>query len=363
MHTATAIINSKALNQNYNFLKQASGTEVMGVLKANAYGHGAVGVAKILRKAGMSWFGVATVAEAIEIRQSGDSKRILAWLYQVDPKIISSAIEHDIDLAIFDASQIKAISAVVGYERRLRVHLYIDTGMTRGGIAASDALTAAAVVAAEKNLILAGCFTHLVNSEIQDDEVVINQIHKFREIKAEFKSAGLHKVLFHLANSGGALNYDVSDFDFVRAGISLYGIDPADQLNPKLAPVMRLVAPIIQLKQIKAGTGIGYGHSFVADQDLRIALAPIGYADGVLRTASGKASVYINKTLRPVLGTISMDQIVIQAAATDAIGDEVTIFGDPAFGYPSVIEIAQAAGTISYEVLVRIGERVERSYV
>jgi alanine racemase len=117
--------------------------------------------------------------------------------------------------------------------------------MTRGGIAASDALTAAAVVAAEKNLILAGCFTHLVNSEIQDDEVVINQIHKFREIKAEFKSAGLHKVLFHIANSGGALNYDVSDFDFVRAGISLYGIDPADQLNPKLAPVMRLVAPII----------------------------------------------------------------------------------------------------------------------
>jgi len=363
MQTATAIINSKSLIHNYNYLKQVSGTDVMGVLKANAYGHGMVGVAKILRKAGMSWIGVATISEAISLRESGDSGRILAWLYEVDPKLISLAIEHYIDLAIFDASQIKAISLLVGYERKLRIHLHIDTGMARGGIAAADAAIAAAVVAAEKNLDLVGCFTHLVNSELPEDPVVIEQLSKFRVIKAELIAAGMSKVLFHIANSGGAINYDVSDFDFVRAGISLYGIDPADKPNSNLAPVMRLVAPVIQLKQLKANTGVGYGHSYVAPEDMRVGLVPIGYADGIPRTASGKAEVLLNKSLRQVLGTVSMDQIVIAATAADSVGDEVTIFGDPAFGYPSVTKLAQAAGTISYEVLVRIGERVERSYV
>ena len=363
METATAIINSKALVSNYQYLKKVSGTEVMGVLKANAYGHGAAGVARILRRAGMTWFGVATVAEAIALRESGDTGRILAWLYQVDPKVISQAVENDIDLAIFDASQIKAISLLVGYERKLRIHLHLDTGMSRGGISPSDALTAAAVIAAEKNLTLVGCFTHLVSSEFPDQAVVQQQITNFRKIKADFAAAGLTQVLFHIANSGGAINYDVSDFDFVRSGISLYGIDPADKPNDQLSPVMRLIAPVIQLKTLTPTTGIGYGHTYITQGEQRVALVPIGYADGLPRTASGAAEVMLNKTIRKVLGTISMDQIVIEAVATDSLGDEVTIFGDPAHGYLSVIELAKAGGTISYEILVRIGERVVRNYV
>jgi alanine racemase len=363
METATAIINSKALVNNYEYLKKISGTDVMGVLKANAYGHGAVGVARILRRAGMAWFGVATVGEAVALREAGDNGRILAWLYQVDPRSISQAIEHDIDLAIFDASQIKAIALLVGYERKLRIHLHLDTGMSRGGISPADALTAAAVIAAEKNLTLVGCFTHLVSSELPDQPVVTEQLAKFREIKTDFNAAGITDVLFHIANSGGAINYDVSDFDFVRSGISLYGIDPADKPNDKLSAVMRLIAPVIQLKTLTAITGVGYGHTYMTQENQRVALVPIGYADGVPRTASGNAEVMLNKTMRKVLGTISMDQIVIEALPTDAVGDEVTIFGDPAHGYPSVLNLAHAAGNISYEVLVRIGERVVRSYV
>lgn len=363
METSTAVINSKSLISNYNYLKQVSGTDVMGVLKANAYGHGAVGVARILRRAGMKWFGVATVAEAVELRESGDTGKILAWLYRVDPKSISQAIEHDIDLAIFDASQLKAISLLVGYDRKLQIHLHLDTGMARGGIAPSDALTAAAVIAAEKNLNLAGCFTHLVSSEVVNDPTVNQQLVKFREIKADFAAAGIKNVVFHIANSGGAMNYDVSDFDFVRSGISLYGIDPADQPNPNLSPAMRLTAPVVQLRTLSATTGIGYGHSYVTQTEERVALVPIGYADGIPRTASGRAKVLLNGSLRQVLGTISMDQIVIAAKSSDALGDEVTIFGDPEHGYPSVIDLANAAGTISYEVLVRIGERVDRIYV
>ena len=363
METAAAYINSKSLVDNYQYLRRASGTDVMGVLKANAYGHGAVGVARILRRAGMNWFGVATIAEAIELREAGDTGRILAWLYQVDPKLIGLAVEHQIDIGIFDASQLKPISLIVGPERSLNVHLHLDTGMSRGGITPTDALTAAAVIAAEGNLNLVGCFTHLVSSEYVDQPIVKQQLETFREIMKDFKTAGLTEVLFHIANSGGAINYEVSDFDFVRSGISLYGIDPADKPNPDLAPVMRLVAPVIQLKTLTETTGIGYGHTYVTESSQRVALVPIGYADGIPRTASGKLAVQLNGSMRDVLGTISMDQIVIAAEKTDSLGDEVTIFGDPKFGYPSVIDLAVAAGTISYEVLVRIGDRVERIYV
>lgn len=363
MNTATAIINSTALIKNYQYLKRVSNTEVMGVLKANAYGHGAIGVARILRSAGMNWIGVATIAEAIEIRESGDSGRILAWLYQVEPETISQALLHNIDLAIFDAAQINPISHIVSEQGNLRIHLHVDTGMSRGGLAASDALTAAAVVQSHSNLTLVGCFTHLVSSEFPDNEIVNNQLMQFRSIKNDFSLAGQKDVLFHIANSGGAINYDVSDFDFVRSGISLYGIDPADNVNPNLIPVMQLVAPVIQIKHLQISTGIGYGHTFITDSDERVALVPIGYADGIPRTASGKAEVWLNGSKRKVLGTISMDQIVISASESDKVGDLVTIFGESSKGFPSVIDLAKSAGTISYEVLVRIGQRVFRDYV
>jgi alanine racemase len=363
MKTATAVIDSSALISNYNYLKKVSGTDVMAVLKANAYGHGAIGVSRILRGAGMKWFGVATIGEAINLREAGDTGRILAWLYSVDQEAINLAISNDIDLAIFDAAQISAISALINDDEQLRIHLHIDTGMSRGGLTPSDTLTAAALVTSHPNLKLIGCFTHLVSSEEPDQSVVNRQLSDFRQIKQDFHSAGLTDVLFHIANSGGAINYDVSDFDFVRSGISIYGIDPSDKPNQNLIPAMQLTAPVIQLKKLPITTGIGYGHTYITNEAQRVALVSIGYADGVPRTASGAAFVLLNNSLRKVLGTISMDQIVIEANDGDFVGDLVTIFGNPANGYPSVIDLAKSAGTISYEVLVRIGERVAREYV
>jgi alanine racemase len=362
MSEITAYVDAAAIRSNIEYLQKVSQTNLMAVVKANAYGHGLAGVVSICTKAGIDWFGVATLDEAQKVKATAPEARVLAWLYQLDEEMIHCAIDSGIHLAIFNEQQVEFLS-YLQTEQQITVHLHVDTGMSRGGLSPSEAVQTAQTISQNPKFNLEGVFTHLVSSEASNDEVVMGQLATFREIQTQINKLGIEVPNFHLANSGGALNYDVSDFSFVRAGIALYGIDPSDKPNSNLKPAMKVSAPIIQLKQVDKGIGVGYNHTSKTEQDTTLALVPVGYADAIPRTASGKLTVWVNGEKRRTFGTISMDQFIIEAAAQDEIGDEVIIFGDPSLGHPTVCDLASVAGTISYEVLVRIGSRVQRKYL
>lgn len=355
----TAVVSIKALKNNLLYLKKKSGTDVMPVLKANAYGHGIIEVAKICRSLGVKYIGVATLGEAMQIRNSGDNGRILGWLYDVYSEQVKTAVSKNIDIGIFDDKHISIISKSLPPNVKANIHLFVDTGIDRNGVPYENAIDAAKEIVHDPKFKLVGVMSHLCCAETKNNNATIHQLQLFRRLRENLREINIKPELFHIAATTGILNYDVSDFTMVRSGSGFFGLDE----NKNLVQSLSLVSKIAQLKYIPKGAGVGYDRQYIAHRKEYIAIVPIGYADLLPLKSNEKMSVTVNGTKRKILGLESMDQIVIQAKKRDKMGDEVRFFGDKNKGFTSAVDFAKPSGTTPYNIITHIGERVKHEYV
>jgi alanine racemase len=357
------VIDVNAIRKNINYLKKKSGTDLMPVLKADAYGHGAVEMAKILRSLGIKYIGVATLGEAIMLRDSGDKGRILAWLYDVNGDELKQALHMDIDIAIFDEKTIPKFISLIPKNKKINVTMFVDTGINRAGISYDKAYDAFIEVSKCDNIKIEGMMSHLVSSGVKNSPIVNEQLRKFRDLRKRLSEINIVPPLVHIANTGGCLNYDVSDFTLARPGSGIYGVGGDDKYSKFLSLAMTVKSYIIQIKDIDKGEGIGYDWKYVTPRKMKIAILPIGYADIIPRSTSEKLYVYINGTKRKVLGTISMDQIMVEAKNNDKISDDAIIFGNGVNCPQTIFDIADESDILSLEILCHTGYRINREYI
>jgi len=358
-----AIIDVNAIRNNVNYLKKKTGTDLMPVLKADAYGHGLIEMSKILRKIGIKYIGVATLGEAILLRKSGDKGRVLSWLYDIEGQEIKDGIKLGLDIAIFDENLIPKLEKLIPKGKKIKITMFVDTGINRAGIPYEKALQAFKDVSQCDKFIIEGMMSHLVCSGIKNSPIVNEQLRKFRALRSELKQIDIIPPLVHIANTGACLNYDVSDFTLSRPGSGIYGIPGNDQVHKNLKLAMTVQSYIIQLKEVGKGEGIGYDWKYKTPKKMRVAVLPIGYADIIPRSSSLKLSVYVNGTKRKVLGLISMDQIIIEAKETDKINDNVIIFGNGNNCPQTIFDVAKKGDAFPIEILCHTGYRINRNYI
>ncbi|RZU64192.1 alanine racemase [Microterricola gilva] len=366
-----AVIDLDAVRGNLHAIRSFVGRDVapaplvMAVVKANAYGHGAIAVALAAQDGGVDWLGVADIDEALELRSAGVTAPILAWLHGQDADF-AAAVAAEVSLGISSLAQLRAAAgAARALQRVASVQLKLDTGLSRNGVAASEwaevfAVAREAELAGEVRVD--GLFSHLSNASPADDAA---QCALFDQGIAAAEGAGLSPALLHIAATAAALSLPAARYSMVRIGIGIYGLSPWGDALPaglELVPVMTLTARVAAVRRVLAGTAASYDYTWRATRDTTLVLVPLGYADGIPRQASGRASVSIGGATHPVIGRIAMDQFIVDVGDAEVHpGDEVVLFGDPARGVPSAESWADAAGTINYEIVTRIGHRVPRS--
>ncbi len=365
-----AEIDLGAIRHNYKTIRRfmKKGAKLCAVVKANAYGHGAVAIAKEAIAAGADYLAVAALSEAAELRRAGFLVPILI-LGLIDPKEAMEAIFLDVVQTVADHKLAKAISiAAVQQNKTAKLHLAIDTGMGRIGCKPKDAPTLALAISSMANIKLEGAFSHFAMADIEDKTHANEQLALFCQAVKAIEEAGVHLSIRHIAESAAILEMPDAHLDMVRAGIIQYGMYPsatvaaaADQKS-KLRPAMTLKAKILFVKNVPKGTAIGYGCTFYTQRPSRIATLPLGYADGYLRSLSGKAHVEIKGQKAPIIGRICMDQCMIDVTDIEdaAIGSEVTLFGSPTL---TIDTFAAWLGTINYEPPCLIAARVPRIFV
>ncbi|MBR0060075.1 MAG: alanine racemase [Selenomonadaceae bacterium] len=332
------------------------------VVKANAYGHGAVEVAKVAVECRADFLAVATVAEGLELRRAGFDLPILI-LSLIPPSAAETVVENDLTATVADLDCAEKISvAAVKHNRLAKVHLKIETGMGRIGIAPEVAVDLAQKISALPNVELEGVFSHFADADSIDRTFTNQQIKIFSDVAEKIRAAGVAVKIFHLAESAAILDIPQAHFDMVRAGIITYGLYPSDDVPKRLdlRPAMKLVSRVAFLKKIPAGVSIGYGREFVAARDSMIATLPIGYADGYIR-AYKNFHVEIRGQLAPIAGRICMDQTMIDVTDIDGVqvGDEVILFGSDLI---TVGDAAKHLNTINYEVTCLVSARVPRVF-
>lgn len=360
-----AAVSLKSLSDNVAALESRlkPGTQILAPVKANAYGHGAVGAAKALERLGVSWFGVATAGEALELRAGGVTSNVLIFTPVYEG--LENLIAQGIRLSVADVRSAEAVVRASAGERAY-VHLKTDTGMGRLGEDAAGTLATAQRLDRAGNVALEGLWTHFACSDDADRTYTEMQLGRFRETVVALEHAGIHVPLKHTANSAATLAYPESHFDMVRPGIALYGYHSSPHsttLAPDLIPVMTLSAPVTFVKRVKRGQSLSYGALWTAPNDTTVATVRFGYADGYPRVLSTKpaAQVRLHGRLCPIVGRVCMDQFMVDVGALDVtVGDRALIFGPEG---PTAEELGEAAGTISYELLVRLGPRVARYYL
>lgn len=364
---AEAVVDLDAYRHNVATLARlAPGAALMAVVKADAYGHGMLPVARAAREAGASWLGVATPEEALRLRESGDTGPLLCWLAAPGASY-AAAVERDVELTASSTEQLVEILADVPTGRRPRVQLKVDTGLARNGAFGpqwDDLVGAAASAQASGRVEVTGVWSHLACADEPSHRANDLQEEVFRQAVETVRDAGLDPRWCHLANSAALLTRPSAHFDLVRPGIATYGIAPDPALSgiADLRPVLTLRGRLAAVKRVPPGTSVSYGHTWTTDRETTLGLVPLGYGDGVLRTASGHAEVGFAGGRAPVVGRICMDQLVVDLGDRDATrGDVVTLFGaEP--GAPTAGDWGSAAGTIGYEVVTRLGGRIERTY-
>ena len=350
------------LEHNYQVLRAcAPQSKFLGVVKANAYGHGAEEVAHKLQQLGADYLAVACLNEAIELRQSGITMPILI-LGATPAEFAPQVVEHDLTQAVFTLELAQALSkAAVAQGKRAKIHVKLDTGMSRLGILAHDPAQAARKVdalCALEGLEAEGIFTHFANAENREKTQL--QIDKWNNVLSQIDTTGL---LLHIQNTVGTMCYDIPESNMRRVGIALYGLwtdMPDDKgFRPNLKPVMSVKGRIVNVHTAKDGEGVSYGYTFVAKGDRTIATIPIGYADGVSRGLSNKIFGVLNGKKVPQVGNITMDQMMFDITGVEAeIGDIITLIGDEI----SIDEWAKTLGTINYELCCRLKVRLPRVY-
>ncbi|TFB73722.1 alanine racemase [Cryobacterium glaciale] len=365
-----AVIDLAAIRHNMAHLRRLVGTpHAMAVVKANAYGHGAVPVARAALAGGADWLGVADIDEALALRDAGIDAPILAWLHDPDADF-SAAIDDDVTLGLSSARQVQQVAdAAAELGQTASVHLKLETGLSRNGVHENDWAEVFALAAALERVGLLrvdGVMSHLANASALDDQ---QALECFERGVAAARSAGLTPTLVHLASSAAALRLPAARFTMVRFGITIYGLSPFDDATSAdlgLIPAMTLRGRVALIRRVSAGAGVSYDYLWRAPHDSTLVLVPLGYADGIPRQASGTALVHIHDANYPLVGRVAMDQFVVNLGADGpavAVGDAVVLFGDPSTGAPSATDWADAAGTINYEIVTRIGHRVTRRHI
>lgn len=372
---AEVLVDLAAIQHNVRLLAgraARSGAATMAVVKADGYGHGMVPVARAALAAGAQWLGACSQREALDLRAAGITAPIFAWL-DTPATDRAPGIAAEIDLS---ASSPLELDRIVADARRAgrpaRVHLKVDTGLSRNGSPPSewpDLVARAADAQRAGRIAVVAIWSHLACADEIGDPSIDLQAKRFDLAWRQARDAGL-RPLRHLANSAAVLTRPDLHFDLVRPGIAVYGLNPVDQPED-LRPAMTFRSSVVSVKRVPAGESAGYGHTWTAAVDSMLALVPVGYADGVPRGLSGRLSVWLAGARRPVVGRVSMDQIIVDctdpsggSGAAVAPGDEVVLFGPGDRGEPTAAEWAAALGAIHYEIVTNMYRaRTDKAYV
>ncbi|MFE5407231.1 alanine racemase [Microbacterium sp. NPDC056569] len=361
-----AVVDVGAIEDNVRHLRRLTGSEVIAVVKADGYGHGAVRSAVAALAGGASRLGVSDITEALALRRAGIDAPIVAWLHAPGADFAEAAA-LGIELGISSLEQLQKAAAAASADRPVGVHLKLETGLSRNGIAPEEYRVVFAEAARLERIgrvRVIALFSHLSNASPDDDRAALRA---FEEGVAVAASVGLAPPLRHIAATHAAIDLPESRLGCVRIGIGLYGLSPFDDRTSAdlgLRPAMTLRGTVAAVRRVPAGKGVSYGYDYRAERETTLALVPLGYADGVPRSASGAAPVVIGGRRFTVAGRIAMDQFVVDMGDEPvAVGDAAVLFGDPTLGVPSATEWADAAGTINYEIVTRVGPRVPRREV
>ncbi len=365
-----AVVDLDAIAHNVGVLREHAGSsQVMAVVKADGYGHGAGPVARAALAAGVAEFGVATIGEALALRADGISAPVLSWLHPPGTDFVP-ALDADVQIGVSSVRQIEDLLAAVAHTGRTAiVTIKVDTGLNRNGVGPRDypeVLTALQRAVAADAVRVRGIMSHLVSGDVPDDPLNDLQAQRFTAMIADARSRGIEFEVAHLSNSPSTMTRPDLGFDMVRPGIAVYGLSPVPELGDMgLRPAMTLKCPVAMVKSVGAGEGVSYGHAWIAERDTTVALLPLGYADGVFRTLSGRIDALIKGRLRRNVGRICMDQFVVDLGPgpTDVTeGDEAILFGPGTAGEPTAQTWADLLGTIHYEVVTSPRGRVRRRY-
>lgn len=359
-------IDCRALSDNVRQLKQilSPSTQLMAVLKADAYGHGATIIAETVLAAGASGLCVATLGEGIQLREVGISAPILLLGATNTPQQARAVAQWQLQPTICTPQQALIFSETLGNLSKIPVHLMLDTGMSRLGMPWQKAVEFAQLVQRLPNLEISSVYSHLATADSFDQTVMQLQQQRFEEAIAQLKNVGIKPPRLHLANSAATLTKPALHYDWARVGLALYGLYPADHLREAidLKPVMQVKARVSQVKTIAAGTGVSYGYQFIADRDLRLAVVGIGYADGIPRNLSNQLTVLIRGQKVRQIGAITMDQMMLDVSHIPDLQTEevVTLIGQDGKLSISADDWAKMLGTISWEILCSFKHRLPR---
>jgi alanine racemase len=369
--TTAARVDLGAISRNVSLLRdRAPGAALMAVVKADGYGHGLVPAARAALAGGASWLGTATLDEALTLRRAGLDARTMCWLYAPGERF-DEVIAADVDLSATSVGQVAEITeAAARVGRQVRLHLKADTGLARSGATPADwpALVDAALRAQASGLAsVVGLWSHLACADEPGHPSIAAQLRVFDDAVELAEKAGVRPEVRHIANSAATLTLPSARYDLVRPGIAVYGLDPVPALGPArrlgLRPAMTLTGRLALVKRVGAGQGVSYGHRYTTTAETTLGLVPLGYADGIPRHGTNLLEVQAAGRRRRIAGTVCMDQFVIDVGDDEIrAGDEVILFGPGDDGEPTAQEWAEMLGTISYEIVTRIGSRVPRTY-
>jgi len=371
---AAAVVDLGAITANLSRVRELAGAaDVMAVVKADAYGHGVAPVARAMRRAEVRWLGVALPTEALALRAQGDDGRILAWLWSPQDPAIASCVREGVDLSVSTPWALaEIVEAADRVGRPADIHVKVDTGLWRNGAPAAslpDLLDAVARAVQAGSVRLEGMWSHLADADVPDAASLETQRGRFDAALDQAEARGLRPRVRHVGSTGSLWTAPQCQYDLVRVGIGLYGLTPGDALGTAadlgLVPAMTLVTRLANVKRIDVGERVSYGGTWTAAEPTMLGLVPLGYADGLPRSAGGVAAVLVGDRLCPIVGRVAMDQCVVDLGATSVAraGDEVVVFGPGSRGERTADDWASSLGTIGYELVTRLGSRVPREYV
>ena len=360
------LVDLDAITHNLGAIRKRVGVPVMGIVKAEAYGHGLVPVARHLQAQGVDQLGVAFLEEGIALREAGITLPILVLGGIFGPQA-ADLIAHDLEVTVSSLDKLRQVEAAAGsLGRKAIVHLKVDTGMERIGVHSYSCAALIEAAVASQWCTIKGIYSHLACSDDPSSPMTALQVERFAEACAHFERLGAPMPLRHLANSGGVLHFPETWLDMVRPGIVLYGVlpDPASQRSMDLRPALSLVSQVVYFKVVRAGNPVSYGATWAPAADTRVVTVPIGYGDGWPRALSSRGQVLVRGHRYPVVGRICMDQFMVDIGCDSAWNeDEVVLVGTSGAEKITVEDVALAAGTIGYEILTGLNGRIPRAYL
>lgn len=362
-------INLKALEHNFNFIRSTikETTKIAAVVKANAYGHGAFQVAKKLSQLGVEYFCVGSPDEGIELRKSGIKEKILV-LAEVLPSQYQDIIDGELIQTAASRSTLKNLNqAAAEADQVIRVHLKFDTGMGRIGFLPGELPEIYQYARRLENIKVEGIFTHFARADEEEKEFSYLQLQRFKDDITKLKAAGFELPKLHVANSAAIIDLKKTSLDLVRPGIILYGLLPSDELNKEadLKTLLSFKTRVVQLRTLTAGSAVSYGSTYKTEAQEKLAVLPVGYKDGYPRLLSNKGEVLIHGRRAPIRGRVCMGQTIVSVDHLSGVkvGDEVVLIGRQGKEEIKAAEIAKIAGTINYEIVCNLSERLQRIYL